>query len=712
MSRWTASPAAAEFARALAAVEAAGLPPPATAGRVSGARFSRSRSGRLLLWMVVLLVTAAIGAGTLLRQGSGSESSLDEHLIAIAPFEVLAPGLEVWREGMIDHVSRAVDGAGPLRAVPPTTVLRRWRGRADSAGALALARRTGAGLVVYGQLLRGPQDSVRVAAKVVDARSGAIVAEAQAAEPAEHVDRAGDAVAMEILGQAWNAAWTERRILSQLGSRSPTAMRAFLGGEQFYRRGMLDSAVARYKDAIEADSSFTLAYWHLGRIFSWHGGEDPRPFLYRAAAYARGLDPKSRALIYTDSIAAAVRTSPVPLSRWTTSTQVLGTLQGAASRNPQDPQVWYELGEALYHWDVAAHALGNFERAIALDSLFALPYLHAVELTLNQGDPAAALRYFDRLRALGADLPSGTSARAQRHLLEAAASGRPVNEDSVTAEDLRFALTNAFQAWPDSGPTTVSMARALVRKTGKDPSTQGRADSALAAQVLAYRGRVVEADALGDNNLPVLLELELIGAVPAKRIERALRSSAPRAGDMPLEAAPWWATRRDTAALRRIVARGGPGAEDAIGLAAGLNASAYLALARRDTVGALRSLSILTDTLFPAAVLGGYTVGALERARLLAATGDLDQARRGYEGVLGTVPFPGPARVVMRLELGELIERQGRRDEALESYRFVTAIWHSADSVLQGYVARARAGLGRLEAPSGADSAAARKRPS
>ncbi len=64
-------------------------------------------------------------------------------------------------------------------------------------------------------------------------------------------------------------------------------MRAFLGGEQFYRRGMLDSAVARYKEAIEADSGFTLAYWHLGRIFSWHGGEDPRPFLFRAAARTR-----------------------------------------------------------------------------------------------------------------------------------------------------------------------------------------------------------------------------------------------------------------------------------------------------------------------------------------------------------------------------------------------------------------------------------------
>jgi serine/threonine-protein kinase len=710
----------AEFARALAAVEAAGLPPAATV-RVAAQRFSHGPSRRrLLIGIVAVFAAVTIGAGALLRRSSTTNASLDEHLIAVAPFEVLAPGLEVWSDGMIDHVSRALDGAGALRAVPPTTVLRRWRGRADSAGALALAHRTGAGLVVYGQLLRGGQDSVRVVAKVVDARRGAVVAEAQAVDLAEHVDRAGDALAVEIMGQAWSAQRTERRVLSQLGSRSPTAMRAFLGGEQFYRRGMLDSAVARYKEAIETDTTFILAYWHLGRIFSWHEGEDPRPFIYRAAARARDLDPKNTTLMITDSFASAVRTSPVPLSRWQTSWRVLGVLQGAASRDPTDPQVWYELGEAQYHWGAnastpdAAAALGAFDRAIALDSLFALPYVHAVELKLNQGDPVTALRYFDRLRALGADMPPGTTAPAQRHLLRAAVSGKPVSEDSVNVADLRFALTNMFQNWADSGPTTISMAHALVRKIPRFPSSGDKADSALAAQVLAYRGRVAEAVGLGDSNLPILLQLALIGAIPAKRVERPLRSSLAQAGEMPgeppLEAAPWWAARRDTAALRQIAARGGRPSANPLALAAGLNASAYLALARGDTASALRKFETLTDTIFPDFPVGGYTMGVLDRARLLARRGALDEARRVYQRVLVTADSPGPAKVVMRLELGELAERQGRRDEALESYRFVTAIWHSADSVLQGYVARAQAGLARLESQPAGDSPATGKK--
>ena len=108
----------------------------------------------------------------------------------------------------------------------------------------------------------------------------------------------------------------------------------------------------------------------------------------------------------------------------------------------------------------------------------------------------------------------------------------------MTVGDLRFALTNVFQNWADSGPTTISMARALVRKIPTDPSSQGAADSALAAQVLAYRGRVAEAVGLGDNNLPVLLELALIGAVPAS--ESSARCDRP----LPGQARYPWRRRR------------------------------------------------------------------------------------------------------------------------------------------------------------------------
>src|SRR2546422_3690734 len=49
---------------------------------------------------------------------------------------------------------RSLDGAGPLRTVSPTVVVRRWSGRADPTSAEELGRRTGARLTVFGNIDR------------------------------------------------------------------------------------------------------------------------------------------------------------------------------------------------------------------------------------------------------------------------------------------------------------------------------------------------------------------------------------------------------------------------------------------------------------------------------------------------------------------------------------------------------------------------------
>jgi hypothetical protein len=95
--------------------------------------------------IIGLLVLGAIAA---IRHTD--RPSLDQDLIAVAPFDVFDPKLDLWREGLVDILSRDLDGAGPLRAVSPRVAIRRWIGRAEPAEANALGRRTGAGLAVFG----------------------------------------------------------------------------------------------------------------------------------------------------------------------------------------------------------------------------------------------------------------------------------------------------------------------------------------------------------------------------------------------------------------------------------------------------------------------------------------------------------------------------------------------------------------------------------
>ncbi|MDP3910374.1 MAG: BTAD domain-containing putative transcriptional regulator, partial [Gemmatimonadales bacterium] len=102
-------------------VEAEGLSPPIPApprGR---------RIGRVLAIGAVLLLL--IGSGVVV--GSRKSASFDPELIAVAPFDVFDPTLELWHEGLVDMLSRNLDGAGTFRTVSPTVVIRRWGGHAD-----------------------------------------------------------------------------------------------------------------------------------------------------------------------------------------------------------------------------------------------------------------------------------------------------------------------------------------------------------------------------------------------------------------------------------------------------------------------------------------------------------------------------------------------------------------------------------------------------
>ncbi len=57
-----------------------------------------------------------------------------------------------------------------------------------------------------------------------------------------------------------------------IGSRSLPALKAFLYGEQFYRRGLWDSALVYYDQAIAQDSTFAVAFRHMG----WRSTGIPR----------------------------------------------------------------------------------------------------------------------------------------------------------------------------------------------------------------------------------------------------------------------------------------------------------------------------------------------------------------------------------------------------------------------------------------------------
>ena len=359
------------------------------------------------LGLAALVLAMVAGAIALLRRQPSLP--LDANLLAVAPFEVLDPSLELWREGMGDVLSRYLDGAGPLRTVSQTVVHRRWTGRPDRASAEALARRTGAGLVVFGQAVPKGGDSVLLRATVLRMAEGGAQEEIEVAGETGRLGALADSLGHGILDALGRTQPIGATRLASLGAGSLPALKAFLRGEQLYRQGSWDSALVQYERALALDSGFALPNRRMAAIL-WF--DPPTNHSYkRWEEYARRAELLNRGLSARDSLLIAGLAAMSGEPGGTDNTTFFAdfrnagaAFEAAVNRYPTDPEAWYFLGEFRFHnqspWE---ESLAAFDQAIALDSLFATSYEHTVELAVRLRQPDLARRYANARLALNSD---------------------------------------------------------------------------------------------------------------------------------------------------------------------------------------------------------------------------------------------------------------------------------------------------------------------
>jgi serine/threonine-protein kinase len=667
---------------------------------------------------------AAAGAVVLFRQAE-YPLPLDSNLIAVAPFDVLDPKLQLWHEGLVDYLSRNLDGAGPLRTVSPTLVLRRWRGRADPASAGQLGRRVGARLVVFGQLVGGGSDSARLRLTVLDAATGSALATPERTDLADRVDRLADSLTTDVLRNLGRQGPDVRVRLAAVAATSLPALKAFLQGEQLLRRFSLDSALEQFAAAAEGDSTFALALRRLGLVRGWRG-ESGGSAALAAGRFNHNLAPRDSLLIVADSLEAASDDS-LDRAYWSHRLRKFATLEHASRRYPEDPEVWYSLGEARFH---LGHVVGStaqqtveaFDRAIALDSAFAPAYVHPVQLALDRNDTGAAQRYITGYLGLTPRVPEGVGLRLVSRLLDPtqAESAELQSLLDVASANVLFDAWRSVHRWPDSAEAGVRLLRLLTTgRHGIGIAVDTVQTGYLLATELLYRGHLREARAMVRSRFSVpFAELAMLGVVPtrsaAAAFDRWLRAPNERLAvtDPPwvnrcyrsFLTAQWWAQRQDTLHLLTLMRRGDSVARSTRSLGVLVAAlgdarlgRAALALARRDTADALRQFLAFPDSLCArsyGALSPGLAPLRMMRFQLLAAV------RRDREAALlfdrqVTLPLAAAA-VTGMLQRGHVAERLGDRATAIQAYRFVSAVWRNSDPELRPYVAEARTALQRL----------------
>jgi len=673
-------------------------------GRVRGIPERRS-----MVWMVFgvsVALTAALAGYLTFGRDHGvafapvaPDMRLDANRLAVAPFMITRAGDSLWANGLADLLSRNFDGAGPLRTVWATLAIRAWEGRSDRMSALKVAQRTGAGLVLVGQLVPAGNDSSRITATLVDARTGEDIGEVDIRDESSRVERMADSLTVQLLRELGRVRAIAAVPRSSIGSRSLGALKAFLQGEQYYRANEMTAARDAYERAIALDSSFTLAYRRMRSVLRAIGSgqeSDPLSFQYalKSGVRNRGLSPRDSLLILADSLAAAFSAiSPIDGVALGLLRRRLTVLDQSVASYPDDPEGWYELGEFRYHYGERfglsqEQALDAFERSTQIDSAFAPGYYHLIALAPNLRGAAAARRL--TLQYLTTN-PGDARMRLVATLLDTSRATSPERQrllDTVPSATLSAAGI-MLRRWADPQETARHL---FERQLGrKDLSTSERQ---LAEQLLSltllYRGHARESLAKAS--------LELLDAVPIALVSLAEYDVVPRdtirsfifrwahGSDLRrlLAVLPLASDVSDTASIRLVTTRCDsvitshqrPPTVPAHALYCARAGRAYLHLARGDSSAAVREFSTLPDTLCQSWCSRDRTTAA----RLLAWSGKPREAATVLDRSPPLAVTVMISEVAWALERARLASRLGDTTTARRLDAFVRAAWISADS--------------------------------
>ncbi|HKU63324.1 MAG TPA: protein kinase [Gemmatimonadales bacterium] len=671
---------------------------------VAATRWVRRRA--VLLGAFIAAVAAGAGAWIGTRFGRHTVEPAAENL-AVLPFTTSGPGVGYLREGMVDLLSTNLTGVGGIRAVDPRTVLRDAPKSDHDAGgldqAIRVGRRLGAGSVVLGSAV-GTGDRVRLAADFYSI-DGERLGRAQVDGPVDSVLTLVDRLSLALLRDVWRSRepLPAVRLASQT-TDSIAALRAFLQGEQYYRRLAFDSAEQAYNRAVEVDSTFALAHFRRALTYGWTGGYGSAASLEASAAgtrFAQRLQPRERRLLVGYRLFDQGKPAAVD------------SFHSFLKEYPDDLDGWYLLGEALFHTREYTGAAPDtisaaFDRVVRGDSGLVPALIHPTELALVTGDSARFRRY------VGVIERSAPERGRMWRTVSRSVWGPPPADSAVRAlrgHDVGELIVGLYGLYADPAASSDTILQRFRWAIGAiSPDQVSRAEALReTAKMYAGLGQLVRARALSDTvraespkDAPTLLGWPMaLGLAPVDYDRGWL--------DTVVTGIPTGA-RHDYAAAMLHLIRGRP-AEARRGLDALLSAGdtlddqargqaqaaqGYLMILAGDSAAGIRRMEEGIRLAAKPGFAQALGWDRFELALAQAGSGDDDTREAGIERLSNAFIQESLVRPLSYLALGRAYEAAGRRDSAAFAYGRFIRLWDKADPPLQGRVEEAREALKRL----------------
>jgi len=224
--------------------------------------------------------------------------------LAVLPFSVAAGAeLAYLGPGMVDLLSRNLDGAGEIRTLDASRVIASLRKGHVSAGdavrARQIVRRLGAGQVVQGSISAAGK-RLRIQAELLPAASDSELPLSRASVEGDSTELFAlvDRLAAQLLAQQSQGAGFRLLRTAAATTHSLPALKSYLKAEQHFRAVRYDSAIAGFQDALDEDTTFALASYRLAVAALW-GNRSAQidPALDRAVRLADRLSERDRALV-------------------------------------------------------------------------------------------------------------------------------------------------------------------------------------------------------------------------------------------------------------------------------------------------------------------------------------------------------------------------------------------------------------------------------
>ncbi len=679
-----------EFARAIA-LESSGA---AAASR-------ESRRWKILAIVLPLLVITATALWVLMFGPARRDVVSGAETIAVVPFSVSGSGVDGLGEGMVDLLSVTLDGVGPIHTIEPRRVMREWRRRVDAGpgdleDALAVARNTKAASVLTGSIVAAGS-TARLNAELYGL-DGVRLGVAQVDGPIDSVLVLADGLALALLHDIWKS----REPLPSanttgINSASVPAIRAYLRGEQYHRRGQWDSARVAFEEAVTADSTFALAWYRLANTLGWQG-------LYQGQ---QSLLASSNAVRFSDSLPPRMRTLLVAYDLFAHgNADAADSARAYTIRYPDDADGWFLLGEAQYHNRSyrpmpPARLLAPFDKVLAIDSSLAPAAIHPLEIAVWSGDTALISRYENVFR-------SAESANELRRL--------ELARQSVTGND------SAFVKLFDT-PSGVTLAALWNRMTWSDGESLLDAISGVSElapegpaglQILGFPAMIAQSIGRTDTAMAILASARMGPAMQEMRSYVRLMpvlggyadTSLIRAADAAFGREPanqylalWQGLlaldldqpRRAQTLVERVLERPDTLQQAVRGALSGIRGLAIVA--QGDTTRGLAVLDSARVTMAGTNAANLVTPVTLRYSMLLASMPTT--RRRGIFHLRHGFTESSQVYPIVQFHLGRAWEAEGQPDSAAAAYGRFLRLWDKPDSIYLPIVEQARAGLAR-----------------